>query len=265
MFAISSDDPYPGEAVGHVVVPCYHAVSETWDADLSVTPERLRAQLEWFAGRGYRAMRFAEALNGTDGERAVAVTFDDAFLSVYEIAFPMMQRLGMPGTVFVPTAWPGRGEPMEWSGIDHWQDGRHEPELRCMTWDQLRELQDAGWEIAAHTHTHPHLTQLDDAQLADELVRSREICEERMGTPCESLAYPYGDVDERVIDAAALAGFRWAATMKASITDPRPLHWPRVGIYHGDVPWRWRLKLSPVVTSLRMSRLGDAVDRVRGV
>jgi hypothetical protein len=49
------------------------------------------------------------------------------------------------------------------------------------------------------------------------------------------------------------------------VPEVRPLRWPRVGIYHGDVAWRWRLKLSPAVARARMSRIGDAVDRVRGV
>ena len=251
--------------MGHVVVPCYHAVSATWDADLSVTPERIEQQLERFIKRQYRAVRFSEAIEAPTAPRVVAITFDDAFRSVYDIAFPMMQRLGIPGTVFVPTAWPGRDEPMSWPGIDHWAGGPHEPELACMTWDQIRELHDAGWEIGAHTHTHPHLTQIDDGTLADELQRSREICAERVGAPCTSLAYPYGDYDERVVEATGAAGFTCAATLKASIPEPRPLAWPRVGIYYGDVDWRWRMKLSPVVNSLRASRIGDAVDRVRGV
>ncbi len=249
----------------HVVVPCYHAVSASWDADLSVTPERLEAQLERFRRRGYRPARFSEAIEAPPAPRTVAITFDDAFRSVYDIAFPLMQRLGMTGTMFVPTAWPGRDEPMSWAGIDHWSGGPHEPELACMSWDQLRELQDAGWEIGAHTHTHPHLTEIDDATLAGELERARQICTDRMGRPCASLAYPYGDYDERVVAAAGAAGFTYAATLKASIPDPRPLAWPRVGIYYGDADWRSRLKLSPVVNSLRASRLGDAVDRVRGV
>jgi peptidoglycan/xylan/chitin deacetylase (PgdA/CDA1 family) len=249
---------------GRVVVPCYHAVSEKWDADLSVTPARLEAQLQGFMRRGYRAARFSDALRRPSGPRVVALTFDDAFRSVYEIAFPMMRRLGLVGTVFVPTAWPGRDDPMEWPGIDHWQGGPHEHELRCMSWEELHELQDAGWEIGAHTHTHPHLTQVDDATLADELRRSREICEARMGA-CESLAYPYGDHDERVMAAARDAGYSYAATLSASIPVPTALRWPRVGIYHGDRHWRWRLKLSPSVARVRMSRLGAAVDRVRGV
>src|SRR4051812_21963553 len=158
----------------------------------------------------------------------VAITFDDAFKSVYEIAFPMMRELGLVATVFVPTAWPGRDEPMRWDGIDHWAGGPHEHELACMSWDQLRELRDAGWEVAAHTHTHPHLTQASDEHLAAELGRSRALCTQEMGVPCESLAYPYGDVDQRVISATADAGFSYAATLKASIREPWALYWPRV-------------------------------------
>lgn len=252
--------------MSEVIVPCYHAVSETWDAVLSVTPAQLWAQLKQFRQRDYRSVTFADALRAPGGNgRVVAITFDDAFRSVYDIAFPMMRELGQVGTVYVPTAWPGREEPMCWDGIDHWSGGPHEHELLCMSWDQLRELRDAGWEVAAHTHNHPHLTQTPDDQLADELRRSREICSEQMGASCESIAYPYGEVDDRVMAAAADAGFAYGATLKASIREPRPLYWPRVGIYHGDRAWRWRLKLSPWVARIRMSRLGDAVDRVRGV
>jgi peptidoglycan/xylan/chitin deacetylase (PgdA/CDA1 family) len=251
--------------VSRLLVPAYHAVSETWDADLSVTPERLRAQLESFVRRGYEGVTFSAGIRRRGGGPAVAVTFDDAFRSVYEIAFPLMRRLGLPGTVFVPTAWPGREEPMTWEGVDHWVGGPHEHELRCMSWDDLLELRDAGWEIGAHTHVHPHLTRLGDSELAEELRRSREICSDRTGSECESLAYPYGDVDDRVEAAAGAAGFSAAVTMKASEPEVRPLRWPRVGIYHGDVAWRWRLKLSPAVARARMSRIGDAVDRVRGV
>jgi peptidoglycan/xylan/chitin deacetylase (PgdA/CDA1 family) len=254
-----------GGPVSHVVVPCYHAVSETWTADLSVTPDRLRAQLEGFVRQGFRSARFSDALRGPAQARVVAITFDDAFRSVYDIAFPLMRRLGLVGTVFVPTAWPDSDEPMQWDGIDQWLGGPHEAELACMSWDQLRELRDAGWEISAHSHTHPRLTTVDDDRLADELRRSREICATRMGVTCESLAYPYGDVDARVIAAAGAAGFTYAATMKASIPAPEPLYWPRVGIYHRDLAWRWRLKLSPRMVRLRKSRLGEALDRARGV
>ena len=57
------------------------------------------------------------------GGKTVVVTFDDAYLSVLELARPILDRLGLPATVFVPTDWPARDEPMRWPGIDQWMGG----------------------------------------------------------------------------------------------------------------------------------------------
>ena len=132
-----------------VVVLCYHALSERWPAALSTTPERFRAQLELLLARGYRPATFAQAVTAPPAARTFAVTFDDAYRSVLERARPIMDELGVPGTVFVPTDWPDREEPMRWPGIDQWLGGPHEDELACMSWDQLRELADDGWEVGS--------------------------------------------------------------------------------------------------------------------
>jgi peptidoglycan/xylan/chitin deacetylase (PgdA/CDA1 family) len=246
-------------------VICYHALSETWPATLSVVPERFEAQLRYLAGRGYTGVTFSEAVRRGPGAAVVAVTFDDAYTSVLEIGLPILDRLGWPATVFVPTRFPGTGEPLSWDGIDQWVGGPHEHELACLSWDQLHGLAERGWEVGSHTRSHPHLTALDDAELRDELTRSREECAEAMGLPCASVAYPYGDVDARVTAAAGAAGYAYGATLSASIPSPSPLGWPRTGIYHGDPPWRWRLKLSPLVVRARASRASRTLDRMRGV
>jgi peptidoglycan/xylan/chitin deacetylase (PgdA/CDA1 family) len=237
------------------LVLCYHAVSEEWPAVLSTTPTDLRAQCEYLHRRGYRAVTFSEAVEPGHGRR-VAITFDDAFRSVLELAKPVLEHYEMVGSVFAPTDFPGAGVPLAWPGIEQWLSGPHEGELRCMSWEELDALAGGGWEIGSHTRSHPHLTRLDDAALAVELRGSREDCEERLGRPCVSLAYPYGDVDARVIRAAGEAGYRCAGTLpdRAQRLDARePLSWPRLGIYHGEPGWRWRLKMAPSVRRLRAS------------
>lgn len=82
-----------------------------------------------------------------------------------------------------------------------------------LSWDELRELQAAGWEIGSHTCSHPHLTTLADGDLRYELVTARKVCEHELGEECLSIAYPYGDDDERVIAAAAAAGYRTGAAL----------------------------------------------------
>ena len=238
-----------------VLVLCYHAVSKRWPAELSVAPDAFDAQIEHLLRRGYRATTFSHAVEGRDGGRQLAITFDDGFQSVQDLAFPILERLGVPATLYVPTSFMESRGQLAWPGIDEWKGTEHEAELANMTWDGVRELRDAGWEIGAHTHTHPRLTQVDDAQLADELQRSRAICEKRLGERCRSIAYPYGDVDGRVIAAAREAGFETAATLPASAERVQPLAWPRVGVYRYENLSRVKRHCSPTLRRVQMTPL----------
>jgi peptidoglycan/xylan/chitin deacetylase (PgdA/CDA1 family) len=239
-----------------LLVLCYHAVSPDWPAALSTTPETLDDHLGWLASRGYRGVPAREALSAPGDGRTVAITFDDAYRSVLERAKPILDRHGMRASVYVPTDWAGREEPMRWPGIDQWPGGPHEHELTCMTWEQLASLEEAGWEVGSHTRSHPKLPEVeDDAALADELEGSRRVCEERLGRPCEAIAYPYGAHDERVVEAAGRAGYRYGLTLPGRLHAGRELAWPRIGIYRVDGARRFRLKVSPAMRALRRSRL----------
>lgn len=246
-----------------VLVLCYHAVSETWPAALSVTPDEFERQLSLLHRRGFRGVTVAEALTDPPAGRVLAVTFDDAYRSVLELARPILESLGMVASVYVVTGWAERPGPMSWPGIDQWVGGPHEQELACMGWDELRSLADGGWEVGSHTRSHPRLPELGEAALDEELAGSRADCERAMGRRCDSLAYPYGAVDEPVVEAAERAGYRFGITLPRMLHAPRPLHWPRVGIYHADSGWRFRVKVSPAVRRARASRAWDALNGAR--
>jgi peptidoglycan/xylan/chitin deacetylase (PgdA/CDA1 family) len=245
---------------------CYHAVDPAWPADLSVTPDALERQLAELASRGYRAMRFADLMSERPRGRWVAITFDDSYVSVVELAKPILDRHGYVGTVFVPTDWAGEQRAMRWDGIEQWLGTPHEQAMRPLGWEQLRELAAAGWEIGSHTCSHPHLPLLDDDALGRELSTSKAAIERELGAPCTTLAYPYGEVDERVLAQAEHSGYRWAGTIPRVLARAAPLQWPRVPIYHGDDLRRFRMKISPALRRARASRLGRTLDelRVRG-
>jgi peptidoglycan/xylan/chitin deacetylase (PgdA/CDA1 family) len=250
--------------VGDVLVLCYHALSERWPADLALPPAAVEEQLEELIVRGYRGVTFSEAVSGSGaGERRLAVTFDDAYTSVVERGLPILSRLGLPGTVFVPADFLGRTGPMSWPGIDQWLGGPHEDEMRCMGRDQLSELLAAGWEVGSHTRSHPRLRALPEDRLRDELVGSKSRIEEALGRACRSLAYPYGDVNRGVARAAAAAGYTAASTLRAWEPRRDPLMWPRVGVYRGDSLERFRLKVSPLARRLKLSALRHPVAALR--
>lgn len=246
------------------LVLCYHAVSPDWDAPLSVTPEALSEHLAYLVRRGYTGATFSDIAQGRSTGKVVAVTFDDAYRSVHRLARPILESFGLPGTLFVPTRYVGREEPMVWPGIDDWVGGPHEAELVPMSWDEVRELRDAGWEIGSHTVSHPKLTTVSDEELEEELTASRATCEEQTGAPCESIAFPYGDHDDRVVAATARAGYLAAATLPSRMPGEQPLRWPRVGVYNADDMRVFRLKVSPGMRRLRRSgALEGAVGSVR--
>ena len=118
---------------------------------------------------------FREAVSSPPGERTVAVTFDDAYLSVLELAKPIMDRLGLVGTVFVPDGLPGARRA---DGVARHRPVAGRPARGGAAADELGAAAPtsptAGWEIGSHTCSHPHLTELDIDSLDRELIVSRD-------------------------------------------------------------------------------------------
>lgn len=226
-----------------VLVLCYHGISEAWPEPTAVRPGVFEDQLQALLRQGYRGATLSAALTDPPAERTLAVTFDDACRSVLELAAPIMARLGLPGTVYVPTDYAAGERPMGWEGFGNWLGTPHEPELRCLSWEQLATLVGDGWEVGSHTRSHRRLSQLDEAAIAAELSESKGAIEERLGRRCESLAYPYSDYDARAVRAAWEAGYRSAVTTPTVPVSPLPLEWPRVVITRGDSTRRLLLRV----------------------
>jgi peptidoglycan/xylan/chitin deacetylase (PgdA/CDA1 family) len=246
-----------------LLVLSYHGVSETWPSPTSVKPVDFVRQLSGFVRRGYCGATLSDALTAPAAEKTLVVTFDDAHWSVLESAAPAMARLGIPGTVYVPTEYASSERPMAWDGYDMWLGTEHEGELRCMSWDDLRGLAEDGWEVGSHTRSHPHLSRLGDDEIAAELTESRRECEERLGMPCRSIAYPYSDYDTRVLRMAGEAGYRFGVMNAVAPRAPLPLEWPRVGVHHPDSARRVRLRAA--LRRLRPSVSARAALALRGL
>jgi len=250
-----------GEAaapVSELLVLCYHAVSPTWPSPAAIAPQRLGSQLRYLLRRGYRPLTLSAALRERAPRKAMVVTFDDAYTSILRLGAPVLERLGVPATVFVPTDAAGEAGLMAWSELAQWAGGEHEPELRCMSWAELRDLSSRGWEVGSHTCSHPHLTELEGEPLANELRASRAACEEQLQVPCATLAYPFGSYDAKVMDAVAAAGYDAAVTLDEHLAAPLrgrgQLEVPREAIYR-ETGWvTFAAKTSRAVRRVRISR-----------
>jgi peptidoglycan/xylan/chitin deacetylase (PgdA/CDA1 family) len=259
--------------MGDLLILCYHAVSADWPTEFAVSPRRLEAQLRYLLRRGYRPATLSAALDRPPGDKILVVTFDDAFASVQEKAFPVLTSLGVPATVFVPTAYVAEREPLQWSSLDQWAGTPFADELRCMSWEGLRTLVAAGWEVGSHTDSHPDLTSLGDAELDAELRISRATCEGEIQRSCETLAYPFSAHDRRVMDRTRQAGYRAAAILDNELAIPvgslpgrrgetEMFGLLREGVYRRDGWPRLAAKVSPLARRARASRLARVALRV---
>ena len=170
----------PAAAETRAVVIMYHRFGESRYPSTNVTLEQFEAHLRELSSGGYRVMALADIVDALLGaktlpDRAVGLSIDDAFLSVYTEAWPRLKKAGFPFTLFVATG-----------AVDHKQSG-------YMNWDQIREMARAGVAIGSHTETHLHMPDADDTRNRGELERSNKRFEEELGQRPSLIAYPYGE------------------------------------------------------------------------
>lgn len=163
----------------------YHKLSATEVDELTVTPAQLEQQLAWVRAQGGVFLRMADVLRAIDGRVMlprcpVLVTFDDAYLDTFEMARPVLKRLGIPAVVFVPTAFVGRTA--AWDG-----NGR-----TLMNAAQLRELAADGWELGLHSHNHINYETASPSVLASDLQRCVAFFRRENLPWTPAIAYPYG-------------------------------------------------------------------------
>ena len=204
------------------------------DRFLNVLPDQFALHLRLLARLGYEAVTFAQAVEGLRAgvglpRRPVCLTFDDAHLCIADYAAPLLAQRGWKATVFVPTACVG--------DVNAWDRALGKPLAPIMNWKRLRQLQASGWEVGAHTRTHPHLEQLDEERAYAEIAGSKAELEQRMEQAIVTFCYPFGRYNAMTPRLVEAAGFIGACTTHKqwATASHDPLLLPRIGVSRGDV------------------------------
>ena len=237
----------------HGVVLVYHHIDDSTPPATSVMPHQFRAHLDYLDGEGFTVLRLSAMLGAlARGEpvpdNAVAITFDDAYPSVYATATPELVARGMPFTVFIATNDIDRGH------------------AAYMTWAQLRSLDRAYADFGAHSLSHGHLLERrrgeSEAQwrerAGEEIRASASRIETALDTEVASFAYPYGEYDEALVELVAAAGLYGLAQQSgafgAGVSPPQVPRFPMGGGYDG---------LTRLATAVRSRPLPVRSPRVR--
>ena len=240
----------------------YHSVSVRRRDALAVQVRDFEYQMAWLYRHGYHSMTLAEFMSQSrrKGDRKFILTFDDGYADNYSVAFPVLQRYGFVATIFLVSDYVDTDSVFSWD-IPKIQDQQDRALFSILTWEQVQEMAAYGIELGSHTCTHPRqLTTLTKELCWEEIVRSREDLEFKVGCKIVSFCYPRGDINAEVIRLVEKAGYHCAV-----ISPPRsgiPLcryTLRKTSIYHGNTPFMFRLKIMPM-----MRRHREQLERLLG-
>lgn len=186
-----------------VPVLAYFSFSKNKPSKISITEEVFKAQMKYLKENGYHVITLDQLLGFLDyreqiPEKSVAITFDDGWISVHDIAVPILKKYGFPATIFIYTDFIGGG--------------------KAMSWEQIKELSEAGFDIQCQTKTHRDLTVIKKKESFKEYFKSLEmeisypkkVINKKLRKECKYLAYPYGKTNNLVIAMLKKHGYHAA-------------------------------------------------------
>ena len=177
--------------------------------ELYVSRPDFSGQVAWLAAHGYHAVTLQRVFDSWRGAatlpaKPVVLSFDDGYLSQLRNAMPILRAHRWPGVLNLEV----RNLQPVW--------GIRPP--------GVRKLISAGWEIDAHTLTHPDLTKVSTTQLREEVAGSREAIRTRFHVPVNFFCYPAGRYDDTVVAAVKAAGYFGATTTNYGLAKPGDLY-----------------------------------------
>jgi len=193
-----------------ISVLMYHQVDsesvESNPAGFAVTPTMFEKHMSHLYRNGYQCLSLSAAVDcweqgKAEPKKAFVLTFDDGFQDIYTTAYPILQKFGFTATVFLVAD--------QMDGLSHWQ-GQSPQQL--LTWDEIRELRQAGMTFGSHTLTHAFLADLSDAEATREISLSKDKIEQQLGEKIDFLAYPYSSLDLRIQRIVQESGYRAACS-----------------------------------------------------
>ncbi len=237
--------PLPGQ----VPVLMYHFLGAEQNALESknyVTARSFSRQMAFLHLLGYRVISLEdmEAIHAGKRKpkgREIAITFDDGHISFLNDAYPVLNKYRFPVTLFIISGQVRSG------AADRLSE------------NVLQSLNRENWiDIESHTVTHPVLSELSTEKIREELTVSKTELEKDFQKPIRYLAYPVGNIDERVLQEAEKAGYHLAFTTsfkKLKKLPEGPFSMPRVKISRSsDNPLVFWFKISGFYESFKRFR-----------
>jgi len=243
-----------------VPIITYHAIGDK-NSPLWTPVEVFEEHIKTLWEHGWRTITLGELIakirSGKNlKEKTCVLTFDDGYESVYNLAWPQLQKYKFTATVFLITSYCGKTN--QWPGQPDTV-----PEEKLLNWNQVKELSKGGIEFGAHTRSHASLTSLTPDRLIEELASSKESIERNTGKPCRVFAYPYGDYSSAVVNFVRRFFDGAVGTNLGSVDDTSSLYMlPRIDAYYLNPRWIPQLQRNRFKEYLRLRQAMRSIRRL---
>lgn len=178
-----------------IPVLTYHSIDESGSV-ISTDAATFRGQMKILKESDFNVVSLGNLIknfgeNKSLPDKTIVLTFDDGFQNFYADAFPILAEYGFIATVFLVTNYCEKYN--DWEG--------NLPTLersKLMSWSEIKELHNHGIEFGAHSLSHPDFTKISLEEVERELVESKSVIEDKLGSSVETFAYPYGKFNNDV-------------------------------------------------------------------
>lgn len=188
-----------------LIILYYHAIPTNYRSNFVHQMELLR--------RAARVLPASYRGNLPTGKQNVAITFDDAFVSVAENALPELAARGFHSTIFVPAGLLG-GRPT-WA----METGNLDADETVMSAEQIATLSSPLVTLGSHSNTHPRLSRLIPADARNEIEGSRSKLQGLTAEEVGMFAFPYGDYDASTLELCRGAGYEYVFSITPQPVD----------------------------------------------
>ena len=241
-----------GQMMPGVWVLCYHRIDEKPKQYTVLPPAAFKAQMAYLKEHKFNVVPLEKIVDAVQygeklPERTVALTFDDGYKDNYTVAYPILKQYKFPATLFIYPYYVSNGG-------------------AAIKWEMLEAMKaDPLISIESHSYTHPNLAKVSrrgDAALRHEIVDPKTKLEQKLAIKVNTLAYPYGVYNDKVVAATKAAGYRSAFSIgDEPITyagDKTTDMWtiPRIMVNRGDSLALWASRLN----APKMKRKKKVVD-----
>lgn len=174
-----------------------------------ITAEKFDKHMKYLKENNYEPITFKELLKlnyrnrFNNGKKYIILTFDDGYEDNYKIAFPILKKYQFKCIIYLVSH-------LNYNKWDVEVPENPEKEFALMSWDMIKEMQEYGIEFGGHTMTHQKLAHIPFEQAKEEITKSTEFLEEKLGEKLVCFAYPYGDLNEEVKEFVRECGYSFA-------------------------------------------------------